>query len=214
LSDKPRMLFVDDRTRRLHAALEKYSDSYDVTLCANVKECLRLLSGQEWDVVSLDYDLSGDDFEFTDTKNTIMEVVRYIGETGWPQSKKRPRIIIHSSNVFGANLLKNALGAIGLLATLERFDYGNEKKAPIVGFVAGAFDLIHPGYIEMFRFAKEHCQSLIVALHEDPTLEGRPGKEKSVLTVKERTATLLALRYVDRVIPTGLRTSWCKFCTN
>ena len=36
------------------------------------------------------------------------------------------------------------------------------------GIIAGAFDVIHPGYIRMFKDAKTHCNHLTVALHEDP----------------------------------------------
>ena len=32
------------------------------------------------------------------------------------------------------------------------------------GFVAGKFDLIHPGYIKLFKFAKKYCDFLIVAI--------------------------------------------------
>ena len=67
------------------------------------------------------------------------------------------------------------------------------------GLIAGAFDIIHPGYIEMFKEAKELCDYLIVALHQDPSVE-RPLKIKPVLTVEERKATLLSLKYVNEVV--------------
>ena len=35
------------------------------------------------------------------------------------------------------------------------------------GLVAGAFDVIHPGYVEMFKQSKTACNYLIVALHDD-----------------------------------------------
>ena len=73
------------------------------------------------------------------------------------------------------------------------------KKKEIVGFVAGAFDLIHPGYIDMFDEAKQHCEHLIVGLHEDPSLE-RSHKFKPVLKVDDRQKILLALQTVDSVI--------------
>ena len=40
-----------------------------------------------------------------------------------------------------------------------------------IGFLAGAFDVIHPGYIRMFKDAKTVCDYLIVGLHEDPSKE-------------------------------------------
>ena len=70
---------------------------------------------------------------------------------------------------------------------------------PKKGIIAGAFDVIHPGYIRMFKDAKEHCNHLTVALHEDPSM-ARPHKLKPVQTVEERREILLALRDVDDVV--------------
>lgn len=68
----------------------------------------------------------------------------------------------------------------------------------IKGFIAGAFDLIHPGYIRMFKEAKQCCDYLIVGLHEDPETN---GKLKPILSVDERMEVLYSIRYVDQVIP-------------
>ena len=67
------------------------------------------------------------------------------------------------------------------------------------GIIGGAFDLIHPGYVRLFKEAKEHCNHLTVALHEDPSM-ARPHKLKPVQTVEERREILLALRDVDDVV--------------
>lgn len=67
------------------------------------------------------------------------------------------------------------------------------------GIVAGAFDLIHPGYVRLFEECKNHCDHLTVALHVDPTIE-RPHKTKPVQSIEERTEILLALKNVDSVI--------------
>jgi glycerol-3-phosphate cytidylyltransferase len=69
----------------------------------------------------------------------------------------------------------------------------------IVGFLAGSFDVVHPGYVAMFQQAKNHCDKLIVGLHADSTLEN-PNKIKPILSVDDRRNTLLALKYVDEVI--------------
>ena len=37
----------------------------------------------------------------------------------------------------------------------------------ILGFTAGNFDLLHPGYINCFKEAKRHCDRFIVFLQED-----------------------------------------------
>ena len=69
----------------------------------------------------------------------------------------------------------------------------------IKGVIAGAFDIIHPGYIKMFKEAKQHCDSLIVLLHTDPTIE-RPEKLKAILSVEDRKEILMSLKYVDDVV--------------
>jgi glycerol-3-phosphate cytidylyltransferase len=74
-----------------------------------------------------------------------------------------------------------------------------EKITPVRGIVAGAFDIIHPGYVRMFAEAKRVCTSLTVALHIDPSIQ-RPTKLKPVLTIEERTTILKSLRYVDEVV--------------
>lgn len=67
------------------------------------------------------------------------------------------------------------------------------------GVIAGAFDVIHPGYIYAFREAKQYCERLIILLHVDPSLNN-PAKTKPVLTVQERTDILMSIRYVDDVV--------------
>lgn len=67
------------------------------------------------------------------------------------------------------------------------------------GVIAGNFDVIHPGYIKMFKECAENCECLVVLLHSDPSIE-RPHKIKPILTVKERTEMLLELKSVCEVI--------------
>ena len=67
------------------------------------------------------------------------------------------------------------------------------------GFLAGNFDVIHPGYILMFQDCKEVCDHLIVGLHIDPSIE-RPEKMPPILSAEERTSILLELRSVDEVV--------------
>ena len=68
------------------------------------------------------------------------------------------------------------------------------------GFIAGNFDVIHPGYIQMFKDSKSVCDWLVVGLHVDPSCE-RPDKLKPILSIEERAEMLLELNSVDEVIP-------------
>ena len=116
------MLFLDDRSKRIHAALKKYSGQYEVTIVATVVECLRFLSAEEWDAVSLDHDLGGEEFCDPDSRTCGMEVVRYIEKTRWPWVD-RPGFIIHSSNSFAATSMCFRLQSLGFTVYLERFIY-------------------------------------------------------------------------------------------
>ena len=66
-----------------------------------------------------------------------------------------------------------------------------------IGFVAGKFDLIHPGYIKLFKFAKNYCDFLIVAIHKDPSIE-RPKKFNPIHNLKERKMMIESIKYVDK----------------
>lgn len=68
-----------------------------------------------------------------------------------------------------------------------------------IGVIAGNFDVIHPGYIKMFKECKKYCDYLIVLLHEDPTNE-RPEKLKPILSVEERLLILYSLKQVNLVM--------------
>ena len=68
----------------------------------------------------------------------------------------------------------------------------------MTGIIAGNFDVIHPGYIIMFNDINKHVDQIHVLLHVDPSLD-RPGKLKPLISVKERTMTLLALKGVEIV---------------
>jgi len=75
-----------------------------------------------------------------------------------------------------------------------------KKTQPLKkGIVAGAFDLIHPGYIRMFKDAKNHCNHLTIALHEDPSMS-RPNKMTPVQSLEDRKEILKSIKYVDDVV--------------
>ena len=74
-----------------------------------------------------------------------------------------------------------------------------DNKKGIIGFTAGNFDLLHPGYIYTFEASKEHCDYFIVFLQRDPS-ETRFTKYKPVVPLYERYKTLMAIKYVDEVV--------------
>lgn len=66
------------------------------------------------------------------------------------------------------------------------------------GVIAGNFDVIHPGYIKMFKECKSYCKQFIILLHTDPSIE-RPEKLKPILTKEERTEVLTSIKYIDGI---------------
>lgn len=70
----------------------------------------------------------------------------------------------------------------------------------IIGFTCGAFDLLHPGHLALFKQATAQCGKLIVGLHTNPKID-RPYKNVPIQTVYERYTQLMACQDVSHVIP-------------
>tara|TARA_R110000744_G_scaffold18295_3_gene49275 strand:+ start:17 stop:460 length:444 start_codon:yes stop_codon:yes gene_type:complete len=68
-----------------------------------------------------------------------------------------------------------------------------------IGFIAGAFDIIHPGYILAFSYAKKTCEYLVVAIHDDPSNE-RTDKMNTILSLFERQIIFSSLKNVDEIL--------------
>jgi glycerol-3-phosphate cytidylyltransferase len=74
-----------------------------------------------------------------------------------------------------------------------------QSQPQVRGIIAGAFDLIHPGYVRMFNECRLYCNHLTIALHENPSLE-RPSKIPPVHSIEERKEILCSLRHVDDIV--------------
>tara|TARA_R110000772_G_scaffold266782_1_gene389768 strand:- start:203 stop:697 length:495 start_codon:yes stop_codon:yes gene_type:complete len=72
---------------------------------------------------------------------------------------------------------------------------GNKQ---IIGFTAGNFDIIHPGYVYTFQTAKKHCDYFMVFLQNDSSID-RKNKYVPVVPKAERYNTLMELESVDAV---------------
>ena len=66
------------------------------------------------------------------------------------------------------------------------------------GFIAGNFDVIHPGYIKMFNECNNNCDHFTVLLHSDPSIE-RPNKLKPILTLEERIEVLSSIKFINDI---------------
>tara|TARA_Y100001954_G_C15323699_1_gene366535 strand:- start:12 stop:410 length:399 start_codon:yes stop_codon:yes gene_type:complete len=68
----------------------------------------------------------------------------------------------------------------------------------IRGFTAGNFDIIHPGYIKLFKECFKNCDHFTILLHSDPSIE-RPNKLKPILTLNERIEILESIKYISDI---------------
>ncbi|KAI8463116.1 MAG: CTP-phosphoethanolamine cytidylyltransferase [Monoraphidium minutum] len=84
---------------------------------------------------------------------------------------------------------------------LVQFSEG--KPAPEGGltvYIDGAFDMFHPGHVEILKAAKAEGNFLLVGLHSDADVADRRGPHMPIMNVHERALSVLACRYVDEVI--------------
>lgn len=68
-----------------------------------------------------------------------------------------------------------------------------------IGWTCGAFDVLHPGHIELFKDAKSKCDYLMVGLQLDPSID-RPEKHQPIQTLEERFIMLQAIKYIDEIM--------------
>lgn len=66
-------------------------------------------------------------------------------------------------------------------------------------FVNGCFDVLHPGHIQLFQYAKSLGDYLIVAIDSDEKVSQMKGKERPIFCQDDRARTLEAIRYIDVV---------------
>ncbi len=70
-----------------------------------------------------------------------------------------------------------------------------------VVFTNGCFDVIHRGHVELLEFARSLGDVLIVGLNTDDSVRRLKGPDRPVNTLRDRAAVLLAIRWVDFVVP-------------
>jgi D-beta-D-heptose 7-phosphate kinase/D-beta-D-heptose 1-phosphate adenosyltransferase len=66
-------------------------------------------------------------------------------------------------------------------------------------FTNGCFDILHPGHIEMLKYAKSLGDKVVVGIDSDERVKEKKGDLRPINTSEVRKEMLLALRYVDTV---------------
>ena len=68
-----------------------------------------------------------------------------------------------------------------------------------ISFVNGCFDVLHPGHIELLKFARSLGDYLIVAIDSDEKVAQMKGPERPIFSQYDRALMLKSIRYVDVV---------------
>ena len=70
-----------------------------------------------------------------------------------------------------------------------------------VVFTNGVFDIIHPGHVELFEFAKQSGDLVIVGINTDESIKRLKGEKRPVFPLAERMEILEAFEFIDYIIP-------------
>eukprot|EP00042_Codosiga_hollandica_P053941 m.718532 g.718532 ORF g.718532 m.718532 type:complete len:329 (-) comp58809_c1_seq40:1652-2638(-) len=73
-----------------------------------------------------------------------------------------------------------------------------------VVYLAGSFDLLHEGHLDLLEASKADNDFLIVGVHDDLTVNSYMGQSFPIMSAIERALGVLMLRIVDQVVVTGL----------
>jgi D-beta-D-heptose 7-phosphate kinase/D-beta-D-heptose 1-phosphate adenosyltransferase len=68
-----------------------------------------------------------------------------------------------------------------------------------ISFVNGCFDVLHPGHIELLKYASSFGDYLIVAIDSDRKVAEMKGPERPIFSQSDRAYMLKEIRCVDVV---------------
>jgi len=90
------------------------------------------------------------------------------------------------------------------LATTRRIMHFSARKEPGPGdkvvYLAGSFDCLHNGHIELIKKAKAEGDFLYVGVWEDDLVQKFKGSNYPILSLHERVLMVMANKYVDDVV--------------
>lgn len=69
-----------------------------------------------------------------------------------------------------------------------------------LAFTNGCFDILHPGHLELFNFAKTKADKLVVAINSDESVIRQKKNHDLINKINDRVAMVKALEIVDFVV--------------
>lgn len=90
------------------------------------------------------------------------------------------------------------------LQTSSKIAYFSNQREPLptdtIVYMAGSLDLMHPGWIDRIKLAKEQGDFLYVGIWDDEMTRFYRGNDFPIQPLQERVLETLACKYVDEVI--------------
>ena len=135
----------------------------------------------------------------------IKEAVKIANYAAGVQVSKVGTSIVYPDEVFAA------MQEDGLNIDSSILDYtisdglGAIKKAKEKGrkivFTNGCFDILHAGHVSYLREAKKLGDILVIGLNSDDSIKRLKGNDRPINSLEDRETVLLALGFVDYVVP-------------
>lgn len=91
------------------------------------------------------------------------------------------------------------MNKIKTLTQVAKISAQTQKAGKKVGLITGCFDIIHAGHVDLFRFAKKHCDLVIVGLDSDETIKINKGPNRPIHNILQREKVLAEFESVDLV---------------
>ena len=85
------------------------------------------------------------------------------------------------------------------LPALKKIIHKLKKQGKTIVFTNGCFDIIHPGHIKTFQFAKKKGDILVLGLNSDVSVKKIKGKARPILNQRARAQVLCAIDAIDYV---------------
>jgi len=74
------------------------------------------------------------------------------------------------------------------------------RQTKKIGLISGCFDILHAGHLDLFQFAKDNVDILIVGIDADAALKKTKGETRPINDQKFRARMLAAIEYIDYVL--------------
>ncbi|MBF0431213.1 MAG: bifunctional heptose 7-phosphate kinase/heptose 1-phosphate adenyltransferase [Fibrobacteria bacterium] len=104
--------------------------------------------------------------------------------------------VVTPDELFGIDPYKTRIISRNALEPLSKKLKSQGKKVVTIN---GSFDLLHNGHVHILREAKSRGDVLLVGLNSDTSVKKYKGKDRPMISEKQRAEMLLALECVDYV---------------